>query len=207
MYRYRLNDVPKRYFTCTEVVLQKTHVPKLISFVPKSSCTETAHPFVPKLSCTESDLTLCKHSTGCQTRLITGLTNGCIVYTAGCQTGCTTLFDNRLNEQMFVQHGLTTVFVKPVVQRSLTTGWTNSGCSFNPVIKRVVKPIWQPAVSCIWTFNRLSNRFDNGFTTGWMFVYTIQPVVRLVWQPVVSCKRDISKWLWCIMINSRVGRS
>jgi len=34
-----------------------------------------------------------KHSTGCQTRLTTaatGLTTGCIVYTAGCQTGCTT---------------------------------------------------------------------------------------------------------------------
>jgi len=25
-----------------------------------------------------------KHSTGCQTRLTTGFTNGCIVYTAGC---------------------------------------------------------------------------------------------------------------------------
>jgi len=36
-----------------------------------------------------------KHWTGCQTRLTTGLTNGCIVYTAG----CTTRFDNRLNEQ------------------------------------------------------------------------------------------------------------
>jgi len=30
----------------------------------------------------------------------------CIVYTAGYQTGCTTRFDNRLNEQwLFVQHG------------------------------------------------------------------------------------------------------
>jgi len=35
----------------------KTHVPKLISYVPKSSCTETDHLFVPKLSCIESDLT------------------------------------------------------------------------------------------------------------------------------------------------------
>jgi len=26
-----------------------------------------------------------KHSTGCQTRLTTGLTTGCIVYTASCQ--------------------------------------------------------------------------------------------------------------------------
>jgi len=57
MYRYRPNDVLKRYLACTKVVLQKTHVPKLISYVPKSSCTETVHPFVPKLSCTESDLT------------------------------------------------------------------------------------------------------------------------------------------------------
>jgi len=39
------------------------------------------------------------YQTGCQTRLTTGLTNGCIVYTAGCQTDCTTRFDNRLNEQ------------------------------------------------------------------------------------------------------------
>jgi len=34
------------------------------------------------------------------------LTIGCIVYTAGCQTGCITRFDNWLNEQwLFVQHG------------------------------------------------------------------------------------------------------
>jgi len=26
-----------------------------------------------------------KHSTSCQTRLTTGLTTGCVVYTAGCQ--------------------------------------------------------------------------------------------------------------------------
>ena len=43
---------------------------------------------------------VCKHSTGCQTRLTAGLTTGCIVYTAGCQTGCqagcTTRFDNGL---------------------------------------------------------------------------------------------------------------
>jgi len=36
---------------------------------------------------------------GCLTRLTTGWTNGCIVYTAGCQTGCTTRFDNRLVER------------------------------------------------------------------------------------------------------------
>jgi len=56
---------------------------------------------------------------GCQTRLTTGLTTGCIVYTAGCQTGCTTWFDNRLNEQLFVQHGCQTgcqtdLTIKPV---------------------------------------------------------------------------------------------
>jgi len=47
-----------------------------------------------------------KHSTGSQTRL----TTGCIVYTAGCQTGCTTRFGNRLNEQwLFVKPGCTTI--------------------------------------------------------------------------------------------------
>jgi len=60
-----------------------------------------------------------KHSTGCQTRLTTSLTTGCIVYTVGYQTGCTTRFDNRLNEQwLFVQHGC---------QTGLTTDLT-TGC-------------------------------------------------------------------------------
>ena len=35
----------------------------------------------------------------------------CIVYTAGCQTGITTQFDNRFNEQwLFVQHSCQTGF-------------------------------------------------------------------------------------------------
>ena len=64
----------------------------------------------------------------------------------------------------------------------------------------------RPVVSCMQTFNRLSNPFDNRYdnrlyrvyvrTTGWMFVYTIQPVVKPVvqpvWQPVVSCTRGIT---------------
>ena len=46
------------------------------------------------------------------------LTTGCIVYTAGWQSGCTTRFDNRLNEQwLFVQHGCQTG-----CQTGLTTG-------------------------------------------------------------------------------------
>ena len=65
-----------------------------------------------------------KHSTGCQTRLTTGLTNGWIVYTAGCQTGC--------------QTRLTT---------GLTTGWMFV-YTIQPVVKPVVQPVWQPVVSC-----------------------------------------------------------
>jgi len=53
------------------------------------------------------------------------------VYTAGCQTGCTTRFDN-LNEQwLFVQHGSQTV---------LTTGWVFV-YTIQPVVKRVVEPL------------------------------------------------------------------
>jgi len=44
------SHVPKSYY-------KKTHVAKLISYVPKSACTESVHPFVPKVSCTESGLT------------------------------------------------------------------------------------------------------------------------------------------------------
>jgi len=51
------------------------------------------------------------------------------------------------------------------------------------------QPVEQPAASCKQTSNRLSK---TGFTTDWMFVYTmqpvVQPVVQPVSQPVVSCK-------------------
>jgi len=56
---------------------------------------------------------------------------------------------------------------------------------------RLYNHVWQPAVSCKQTSNRLT-----GLTTGCMFVYTIQPVVKpvvqLVWQPVVLCKRGLT---------------
>ena len=92
------------------------------------------------------------------------------------------LFDNRLYRVTNIQPVVKPVWqpvwqpavsciqpvVKAVVQPGLTTGWTNS-CSFNTVVKPIVKPVvkpvwqpvWQPAVSCIQTFNRLSNRFEN----------------------------------------------
>jgi len=106
-----------------------------------------------------------KHSTSCQTRFTTDLTTGCIVYTVGCQTSCTTRFDNWLNEQLFVQHGCQT------------------GCQrFDNRLYHVNKhPTSCQSQTCLTT----------GFTTSWMFVYTIQPVVKLVVQPVVSCKRGI----------------
>ena len=61
--------------------------------------------------------------------------------------------------------------------------------------------------------------YQNGLTTGWMFVHTMQPVVhpvvQPVWQPVVSCKRGLARimtiisknrpasfaknvWFWCL---------
>jgi len=81
------------------------------------------------------------------------LLNVCIHDTTSCQynwlyrvfswlsTGCTTRFDNRLNEQW--------LFVEP--------GWMNSGCSFNTVVKPVWQLVWQP-VGCLFTrYSRLSN--------------------------------------------------
>jgi len=95
------------------------------------------------------------HSTGCQTRLTTGLTTGCIVYTAGCQTDCTTWFDNRLKEQWL----LFNTVVKPVV--TCTTQFDNrlnkQHCSFNMVVKPGLTVERTVAVRS----TRLSNRFDN----------------------------------------------
>jgi len=81
-------------------------------------------------------------------------------------------FDNRFHNRLYrvYKHSTScqTVFVKPVVQPGLTTGWMNS-CSFNTVVKPVWQPIWQP-VGCMFTrYSRLSIRL-----------------------PVVSCKRGIS---------------
>jgi len=95
-----------------------------------------------------------KHSTGCQTRLTTGLTTGCIVYTADCQTGCTTRFDNRLNENLFVQHGC---------QTRCQTGFDNR-----------LNEQW------LFVQHGCQTGCQTGLTTGWMFVYTIQPVVQPV---------------------------
>jgi len=97
----------------------------------------------------DNRVNVCIHdTTGCQTRCQTGLTIGCIVYIAGCQTGCTTQFDNRLNEQwLFVQHG-----------------WTNSGCSFNTDVKPVVNPGCTTGLTtgCLFTlYRRLSIRLYN----------------------------------------------
>jgi len=85
-------------------------------------------------------------TTGCQTRCQTDLTTGCIVYTAGCQTGLYNRFDNRLNEQLLVQHGCQTV-ERTVAVRS-THGWFDNrfGCLFTQY-SRLSK--------------RLYNHFDN----------------------------------------------
>jgi len=59
------------------------------------------------------------NTTCCQT----GLTNGCIVYTAGCQTGCTTRFYNRVERTvLFVQHGCQTGLYNRFDKHGLTTG-------------------------------------------------------------------------------------
>jgi len=83
--------------------------------------------------------------------------------------------------------------VKPVVQTGLTTGWTNSGCSFNTVVKLV----WQPIDNWLYSVNK----HPTGCQTSWCF-YTIQPVVKPVVQLVVSCKRGIS--LCCSISETRL---
>jgi len=109
-----------------------------------------------------------------------GLTNGCIVYTARCQTDCTTRFDNRLNEQwLFVQHGC---------QTGCQTRFDNQ---FDNRLYRVYKHSTgcQTGLTAALTTGCIHD------TAVWMFVYTIQPVV--------SCKRGFSLTglivvIWCV---------
>jgi len=57
--------------------------------------------------------------------------------------------------------------------------------TIQPVVKLVVQLVWQPAVWCKQTSNRLSNRLSNGFDNRLnVCIHTIQPVVKPVWQPV-----------------------
>jgi len=53
-------------------------------------------------------------------------------------------------------------------------------------IQPVVKPFWQPVVSCIQTFDRLSNPFDNRFDKRLYRVYSrlSNRLYNTVWQPV-----------------------
>ena len=87
---------------------------------------ETCVPILCTLICPHVSAVLkprLHDTTCCQT----GLTTSCIVCTAGCQTGCTTRFDNWLNEQwLFVQYSC---------QTGLTTGWMFV-YTIQPVVKR-----------------------------------------------------------------------
>ena len=99
------------------------------------------------------------------------------------------LFDNRFDNRLYrvYKHwtGCQTVFVKPVVQPGLTTGWTNS-CSFNTVVKPVWQPVWQALDVCLHD----TAGCQTGLTTGC--------------KPVVSCKRGLSitlLYIWCRMLQ------
>ena len=111
------------------------------------------------------------NTTGCQTSCQTGVRTSCIVYT---------------NIQPVVkpvwQPAVSCIqpVVKSVVQPGLTTGWTNSGCSFKTVVKSVVRPGCTTSLTNVLNeqsvrSTQLSNRLYNA-----------------VWQLVVSCKWGIT---------------
>ena len=106
-----------------------------------------------------------KDSTGCQT----GVTTGCIVYTAGCQTSCTTRFDNRLNKQLFVHHSCQTGFDNrlniclhdtPSCQTGCTTGFVKPVVSCKRGIKALTPTRRDHALNVIlpWFTSATPNR-------------------------------------------------
>jgi len=99
---------------------------------------------MPKVPFTRHNLLyrVYKHSSGCKTRLTTGLTTGCIVYTAGCQTGCTT----RLNEHLLVQHGCQTGFDNRLNEQWLFVRSCQTGLTAGWMFVYTIQPIVKPAV-------------------------------------------------------------
>jgi len=106
-----------------------------------------------------------KHPTGCQTGCQTGLTTGLTtvsndqlfvqpVVKPGCTTGLTNTIDNRLNvcihDTASCQTGLTTVLNEQLLS--------------NRVVQPVWQWVWQPVVSCIQTFTRLSTRVNGALS-------------------------------------------
>jgi len=59
-------------------------------------------------------------------------------------SGCTTRFDNRLNEQLFIQHGCQTG-CQTHLTTGLTTGWMFV-YTIQPIVNPVVQPVWQPVL-------------------------------------------------------------
>jgi len=112
-----------------------------------------------------------KHPTGCQTRFDNRFDNRVERTATVHSTGCHTRFDNRVERTVF--NRLSSRVVQPVRQQVVYT--------IQPVVKLLVRWVWQP-VECLYTqYNRLS--------TVWQPVVScIQPV----WQQVVSCKRGLT---------------
>jgi len=134
------------------------HNPRSRSIISRPFSREPIHIILkPRLHDTSCCLTGCQSglTTGCIVYtniqpVLKGLTNGCIVYTVGCQTDCTTRFDNQLNEQwLFVQHS-----------------WTNSGCSFSTVVKPVDNQFDNRLDVCLHDTAGCQSGCTTGLTTG-----------------------------------------
>ena len=128
------------YWTVTRLYLLSVLVTYRLSL--KCTCIMRTVPLGVPLKPRLYDTTSCQ--TGCQS----GLTNGCIVYTH-IQPVVKPV------SQPVWQPAVSCIqpVVKPVVQPGLTTGWTNSGCSFNPVERTV-------AVHSTRLSNRLSGYYE-----------------------------------------------
>ena len=88
---------------------------------------------------------------------------------------------------------------------SLPTAWVVAAISPVYTMQPVVKPVWQPVVSCIQTVNRLSKPFDNRFDNRVEGIAVRSTrLSNRVWQPLEQtvAVRSTQLWTGCIVYTN-----
>jgi len=123
---------------------------QLISYVPKSLCTETVHHFVPKLSCSESDITpylLWQPMGKCVLFLAWCIIRPCIQYTAGAASMAAAWFIHwPVHGSYGPFQGMTFCYIAMQVNRTFTG--VNKTMHWKIILRNILSAAWNAKKPC-----------------------------------------------------------